>query len=125
MFLIIIKFLIFYLTAFTSNNALNLLKECKFPINSKWEELAGNIGIFLNEPHLAISQSLNSEPALEVTTDMFQRPSTRPVTWDMLTFISRVRSVDQFTETNIRNKLGIIAAPSTLYHNYYNYFLDQ
>ena len=91
---------VLYLTAFTSNNALNLLEECEFPINAKWEKLARNMGISLDERHrlrLAISQGLNSETALEEAIDMFLRDNTRPVTWDM--FISRVRCVDQFTAT--------------------------
>ena len=74
------------------------------------------MGISLEERHrlkLAISQGLNSETALEEAIDMFQRASTRPVTWDM--FISRVRCVDQSTATKMRRKLGITATPSNHY----------
>ena len=108
--------IILYLTAFTSNNALNLLEECEFPINSKWEKLTRNMGISLDERHrlrVAISQGLNSETALEEAIDMFRRNSTRPVTWNM--FISRVKSVDQLTATKMRRKLGITATPSKHY----------
>ena len=107
---------ILYLTDFTSNNALNLLKECEFSIDSKWEKLARNMGISLDERHrlkVAISQDLNSETALGEAIEMFQRDSKRPVTWDM--FISRVRCVDQLTATKMRRKLGITATPSKHY----------
>ena len=53
---------VLYLTAFTSNNALNLLEECEFPINTKWEKLARNMFTSLDERHrlrVAISQDLN------------------------------------------------------------------
>ena len=107
---------ILYLTAFTSNNALNLLEECEFPINLKWEKLARNMGISLDERHrlrVAISQGLNSETALEEAIHMFQSANTRPVTWNM--FISRVKSVDRFTATKMRRKFGITATPSKHY----------
>ena len=105
------------MTAFTSSNALNLLEECEFPIYSKWEKLARNIDISLNERHrlraLAITQSLNCETALEEAIDMFERASTRPVTWDM--FVSRVENVDLLTATKMKRKLGITATPSKHY----------
>ena len=107
---------ILYFTDFTSINALNLLEECKFSINAKWETLARIMGISLDERHrlrVAISQGLNSETALEETIDMFQRGSTRPVTWHM--FISRVRCVDQITATKMSRKLGITATPGKHY----------
>ena len=99
------------------------MEECDFPINSKWEKLARNMGISLNERHrlreLAITQSFNYATALEEAIDMFQRASTRPVTWDM--FISRVKNVDRLTATKMRRKLGITPTPSKHYlcHNYY------
>ena len=105
---------IVYLTAFTSNKALILLEECEFPINSKWEKLARNMDISLDERHrlrVTISQGLNSETALEEAIDMFQRASTRPVTWDM--FISKVENVDWLTATKMRRKLGITATRPT------------
>ena len=105
---------VFNLTAFTSNNALILLEECEFPINSKWGKLARNMDISLDERHrlrVAISQGLNSETALEEAIDMFQRANTRPVTWNM--FISRVENVDWLTATKMRRKLGITAARPT------------
>ena len=73
------------------------------------------MGISLNERHrlreLAITQSLNYAAALEEAIDMFQRASTRPVTWDM--FISKVENVDWLTATKMRRKLGITAARPT------------
>ena len=109
---------ILYLTDFTTNNALNLLEECEFLINSKWEKLARNMGISLNERHrlraLAITQSLNCETALEEAIDMFQRASAIPVSWDM--FVSRVENVDRLTAAKMRRKLGITATPSK--HHY-------
>ena len=113
--------LVLYLTAFTSNDALNLLEECEFPINSKWEKLARNMGISLDERcrlrALAITQDLNYGAALEEAIDEFQRArtSTTPVTWDM--FISRVENVDQLTATKMRKKLGITATPSKHHYN--------
>ena len=115
---------------FTTNNALNLLEDCEFPINSKGEKLARNMGISLNERHrlraLANTQSLNYEAALEEAIDMFERASTRPVTWD--TFILRVENVDQLTATKMRRKLGITATPSkhyTIYHHCYSFRLGS
>ena len=105
------------MTAFTSNNALNLLEECEFPINSKWEKLARKMGISPDQRHrlraLAITQSLNCETALEEAIDMFQRASTRPVTWDM--FVSRVENVDLLTATKMKRKLGITATQGKHY----------
>ena len=108
---------ILYLTAFTSNNALNLLEECKFPINSKWDKLARYMDISLDErqrlKESPIIQDLNYEIALEEAIDMFQRASTRPVTWDM--FISKVENVDWLTATKMRRKLGITATQGKHY----------
>ena len=93
------------------------MEECDFPINSKWEKLARNMGISLNERHrlreLAITQCLNYATALEEAIDKFQRASTRPVTWDM--FISRVKIVDRSTAKQMRRKLGITATPCKHY----------
>ena len=75
------------------------------------------MGISHFEKHLlraAISQLFNPETALEKVVVIFQRGSTRPVTWNI--FISRVEKVDQFTATNMRKKLGIPATPSK--HHY-------
>ena len=73
--------------------------------------------ISLNERHrlraLAITQSLNCQTALEEAIDMFQRASTRPVTWDM--FVSRVENVDLLTATKMKRKLGITATPGKHY----------
>ena len=89
------------------------MEECDFPINSKWEKLARNMGISPDERYrlraLAITQDLNYATALEEAIDMFQRASTRLVTWDM--FISRVKIVDQSTAKQMRRKLGITATP--------------
>ena len=66
------------------------------------------MGISLDERHrlraLAITAGLNCETALEEAIDIFQRASTRPVTWNM--FISRVKSVDLLTATKMRRKLA-------------------
>ena len=108
-----------FLTAFTTNNALILLEECEFPINSKWEKLARNMGISLDERHrlraLTNSQGLDCETALEEAIDIFRRASIRPVTWDM--FISRVKTVERLTATKMRRKLGITAIPSKRHYN--------
>ena len=73
--------------------------------------------ISLDERHRlkesAIIQDLNYEIALEEAIDMFQRASTRPVTWDM--FISKVENVDWLTATKMRRKLGITATPGKHY----------
>ena len=47
--------------AFTPKNALNLLEECEFPINSKWENLARKMGISLNERHWLRKQATTAE----------------------------------------------------------------
>ena len=110
--------IILYLTAFTSNNALNLLEECEFPINSKWGKLARYMGISFDErcrlKESAFTQSFNYENSLEEAILMFQTGSARPVTWDV--FISRVENVDQLTATKMRKKLGITATPSKHHH---------
>ena len=114
---------ILYLTAFTTNNALNLLEECEFPINSKWEKLARNMGISLDDRHrlrIAISQGLSSETALEEAIDIFRRASIRPVTWNI--FISRVKTVERLAATKMRRKLGIITSPSKRHYNYHYSF---
>ena len=95
---------------------MNLLEECDFPINSKWENLTRNMGISLDERHrlrVTISQGLSSETALEEAIDMFKRASTRPVTWNM--FVSRVENVDLLTATKMKRKLGITATPGKYY----------
>ena len=73
---------ILYLTDFTTNNALNLLEECKFPITSEWERLSRDMGISLDERHrvrlLANTQSFNYATALKEAIDRFQRAGIRP-----------------------------------------------
>ena len=70
--------------------------------------------ISLDERHRlkesANTEDLNYERALEEAIDMFQRASTRPVTWNM--FVSRVENVDRLTATKMMRKLGITATPS-------------
>ena len=104
--------LVLYLTAFTSNDALNLLEECEFPINSKWEKLARNMDISLDERcrlrALAITQDLNYGAALEMN---FKEPEQYQLLgicsypeWKML-----ISSPQQ--------KLGITATPSKHHYN--------
>ena len=50
-----------YFIAFTPKNAVNLLEECEFPINSKWENLARNMGISFDERHWLRKQATTTE----------------------------------------------------------------
>ena len=91
---------ILYLTAFTSNNALNLPEECELPTNSKCEQCS-NMRIPDLERYILDLQARMSA----LYKELLQRASTT----------ARVTSLLP-PETNTREKLAIIATPSK--HHY-------
>ena len=101
------------MTDLNASNALKLLKECQFPVHSKWESLARNLDISLDKRRelrsQAATQFIDYETALEEAIDMFLRNSFSPVTWEK--FLSKVESVDRATATKMRKKLGLTQKP--------------
>ena len=102
-----------YLTDLTVTNARKLLKECQFPVHSRWEDIARNMEISLDKrQRLRIqvaTEARDCETALEESVDEFLRNSSSPVTWDK--FLSKVECVDRATAAKMRKKLGLVLMP--------------
>ena len=102
-----------YLTDLTATNAWKILKECQFPVHSRWENLARNLDISLDKRQQRRMQvaieAIDCETALEESVDEFLRNSSSPVTWDK--FLPKVECVDRLTAAKMRKKLGLSPMP--------------
>ena len=102
-----------YFTDLTATNTWKLLKECQFPFHSRWENLARNLDISLDERQRlrkqVATEVIDCETALEESVDVFLRNSSSPITWDQ--FLSKVECIDRLTAAKMRKKLGLSLMP--------------